>query len=323
MQPLARELNLSETVFVFAPEAGGDARVRIFTPASSCRSRDTRCLARRSSWAPSAGRESGDARDRRGPVPVACGRRWAGGPSGYGSMHQPIPLGALSARVRAARRARRGAFGPPLEEYVNGPRHVTWSWSSEAAVAALRPDLRALGRARRRMRQLLCGRGHRWKTRMFAPALGVPEDPATGSAAGPLAVHLARHGRIEFGEEIEIRQGAEIGRPSLLQRACGARCSRSSASRWAARRWWSPAASSRSAERRPRLRRVHGRAARHRRPCGAGIAAAYPVGEQFHRHEQDERDHGRGGDIPGPRPEHVEQRAVLGLFAAGTCSCRP
>ena len=52
---------------------------------------------------------------------------------------------------------------------------------------------------------------------MFAPAaLGVTEDPATGSAAGPLAIHLARHGRIGFGEEIEIRQGAEVGRPSVL-----------------------------------------------------------------------------------------------------------
>jgi len=51
---------------------------------------------------------------------------------------------------------------------------------------------------------------------MFYPSAGVPEDPATGSAAGPLAIHLARHGRIGFGERIEIRQGAEIGRPSLL-----------------------------------------------------------------------------------------------------------
>ena len=51
---------------------------------------------------------------------------------------------------------------------------------------------------------------------MFAPALGVPEDPATGSAAGPLAVHLLRHGRIGFGQQIEIRQGAEIRRPSVL-----------------------------------------------------------------------------------------------------------
>ena len=51
---------------------------------------------------------------------------------------------------------------------------------------------------------------------MFAPADGVAEDPATGSAAGPLAVHLARHGRIPFGEQIEITQGVEIGRPSTL-----------------------------------------------------------------------------------------------------------
>jgi trans-2,3-dihydro-3-hydroxyanthranilate isomerase len=51
---------------------------------------------------------------------------------------------------------------------------------------------------------------------MFAPGLGVPEDPATGSAAGPLAVHLARYGWTRYGEQIEISQGAEIGRPSLL-----------------------------------------------------------------------------------------------------------
>jgi trans-2,3-dihydro-3-hydroxyanthranilate isomerase len=51
---------------------------------------------------------------------------------------------------------------------------------------------------------------------MFAPGGGVAEDPATGSAAGPLAVHLARHGRIAFGDEIEITQGVEIGRPSKL-----------------------------------------------------------------------------------------------------------
>ena len=54
---------------------------------------------------------------------------------------------------------------------------------------------------------------------MFVPGSGVGEDAATGSAAGPLAVHLARHGRIEFGNEIRISQGAEIGRPSTLYAA--------------------------------------------------------------------------------------------------------
>jgi trans-2,3-dihydro-3-hydroxyanthranilate isomerase len=51
---------------------------------------------------------------------------------------------------------------------------------------------------------------------MFGPGLGVAEDPATGSAAGPLALHLARHGRIAFGDEIELVQGEEIGRRSVL-----------------------------------------------------------------------------------------------------------
>ena len=50
-------------------------------------------------------------------------------------------------------------------------------------------------------------------TRMFWRA---GEDPATGSAAGPLACHLARHGRIAWGEEITISQGAAVGRPSTL-----------------------------------------------------------------------------------------------------------
>ena len=51
---------------------------------------------------------------------------------------------------------------------------------------------------------------------MFGPGLGMDEDPATGSAAGPIACHLARHGLIAFGDEIELSQGAEIGRPSTL-----------------------------------------------------------------------------------------------------------
>ena len=44
----------------------------------------------------------------------------------------------------------------------------------------------------------------------------MPEDPATGSAAGPLACHVGRHGLVPFGEEIEISQGEELARPSTL-----------------------------------------------------------------------------------------------------------
>jgi len=83
-------------------------------------------------------------------------------------------------------------------------------------VAALQPDLAAIAALPPIGVNCFAGSGREWKTRMFAPALGIAEDPATGSAAGPLAVHLARHGHIRFGDEIEILQGVEIGRPSRL-----------------------------------------------------------------------------------------------------------
>src|ERR671932_1070640 len=105
----------------------------------------------------------------------------------------------------------------PVEVYDNGLRHVYVCLGSEEEVAALTPDFARLARnGSAQTHSCFAGEGRRWKTRMFAPGGGVAEDPATGSAAGPLALHLARHGRIGFGDEIEISQGAEIGRPSVL-----------------------------------------------------------------------------------------------------------
>ena len=103
----------------------------------------------------------------------------------------------------------------PVEQYRNGPPHVYVQLASERAVAALRPDLAALAELEVAA-NCFAGRGGSWKTRMFYPSGGIPEDPVTGSAAGSLAIHLARHGRAGFGEQIEIRQGAEIDRPSVL-----------------------------------------------------------------------------------------------------------
>jgi trans-2,3-dihydro-3-hydroxyanthranilate isomerase len=89
--------------------------------------------------------------------------------------------------------------------------------ADEAAVAAVRPDMTALAELPVGVSCFALVGDRRVKTRMFGPALGVSEDPATGSAAGPLALHLARHGLISFGDEIEIQQGVEIGRPSVLR----------------------------------------------------------------------------------------------------------
>ena len=67
----------------------------------------------------------------------------------------------------------------------------------------------------------LAERGMDAHGRMFAPALGINEDPATGSAAGPLGAYLVRHGRMTadaHGEaRIRLEQGMEMGRPSRIE----------------------------------------------------------------------------------------------------------
>src|SRR4029077_16165120 len=104
----------------------------------------------------------------------------------------------------------------PVEVYDNGIAHVYVTLPSRDAVSAVRPDMTRLATLGVTGSNVLAGEGERWKTRMFAPASGVPEDAATGSAAGPLALHLVRHGRLATGQTIRIEQGDEIGRPSVL-----------------------------------------------------------------------------------------------------------
>ena len=133
-------------------------------------------------------------------------------------MEQPLPSVEPyedEAELLEALRVERSSL--PIEVYDNGIPHVYVTLGSEDAVAALDPDLSRLAELSDVLGfNTIAGSGSKWKTRMFAPAGGVPEDPATGSAAGPLALHLARHGRIAFGDEIEISQGVEINRPSTL-----------------------------------------------------------------------------------------------------------
>jgi trans-2,3-dihydro-3-hydroxyanthranilate isomerase len=216
LQPLAREMNLSETVFTYTPEGDGHARIRIFTPTVEL---------------PFAGHPTlGSAFVLGGPlqlleirletgsgvVPVQLERD---GPRiVFGRMAQPLPTADPyedADKLLAALGVESSEL--PIEVYDNGLRHVYVTLASEEAVTALKPDFSLLAELSDVLGvNTIAGSGSRWKTRMFAPSGGVPEDPATGSAAGPLALHVARHGRIAFGDEIEIAQGAEIGRPSTL-----------------------------------------------------------------------------------------------------------
>jgi trans-2,3-dihydro-3-hydroxyanthranilate isomerase len=216
LQPLARELNYSETVFVLPKEGEGHARIRIFTPTTEIPFAGHPTLGTAFVLAAPLQLDELRLETGAGLIPVKLEREE--GRISFGRMEQPIPTVeayADEASLLEALGVERSEL--PVEVYDNGLRHVYVALPSEEAVATLKPDLGSLAELPAVLGiNCFAGAGSRWKTRMFAPGDGVPEDPATGSAAGPLALHLARHGRIEFGEQIEISQGTEIGRPSTL-----------------------------------------------------------------------------------------------------------
>ena len=216
MQALAKEMNFARRVFVLPPQAeDADVRIRIFTPATEL---------------PFAGHPTlGTAFVLGGPlqkivlrletgagvVPVELEREGAGIRVRLDGAADP-DVGALRAGRRAARGARRRALRAAGRAVPPRPEPRLRRARLRRAGRRARPELRALVAVTDAGVNCFARDGAGWKTRMFAPGDGVAEDPATGSAAGPLAIHLARHGRIAFGEEIEISQGIEIGRPSKL-----------------------------------------------------------------------------------------------------------
>ena len=221
LQDIAREMNFSETVFVLPKEGDGHVRIRIFTPAVEL---------------PFAGHPTlGSAFVLAGPlqlteikletgagvVPVQVERE--GAKIVFGWMKQPVPTVEpcdREAELLEALGVERSEL--PVEAYTNGPTHVLVRLSSKEQVAQLEPDISALGKLGAIGVYTFAGEGASWKARLFGPGLGVTEDPATGSAAGPLAVHLLRHGQSGSDAEIEIAQGVEINRPStLFARAAG------------------------------------------------------------------------------------------------------
>jgi trans-2,3-dihydro-3-hydroxyanthranilate isomerase len=213
LQRLAKEMNFSESVFVFPPQADGHVRIRIFTPSVELPFAGHPTLGSAFVLAGPLQLDEIRLETGRGTVPVALERD---GPRlVFGRMAQPLPAVSPFAAAGELQAALGVASRLPVELYDNGIPHVYVALGSEAEVAALAPDLGRLAAFGHVGVNCFAGSGLRWKTRMFAPGDGV-EDAATGSAAGPLALHLARHGEIAFGDEIEISQGAEIGRPSTL-----------------------------------------------------------------------------------------------------------
>ncbi len=242
MQRLAREMNLSETTFVFPPQASrADFKVRIFTPAKELPFAGHPVVG--THWALAhLGRV-----DLREPVTQVCFEL------GVGVL--PADLHVVGGRVeRVVMTQDRLTFHAVLEDVTalaaglglapaaiietGLPVHVVStgvpqmmapvrSLAEVQRLDAAQIDVAALNRACR-AGDTECVMVFTLETerpestvhvRMFAPLLGVPEDPATGSANGALGAYLVRHRAIPVTEpttSIVSEQGAEINRPSTL-----------------------------------------------------------------------------------------------------------
>jgi trans-2,3-dihydro-3-hydroxyanthranilate isomerase len=213
LQPLAREMNFSETVFVYRADGDGHARIRIFTPSAELPFAGHPILGTAFVLAQPLQLTEIRLETGSGTIPVRLQRE---GPQiTFGWMEQPVPTVEAFDESQLLPALGLARSELPVEVYDNGVQHVFVALASEREVAELWPDYTALGAGEFGI-NCFAGTGTRWKTRMFFPGHGIAEDPATGSAAGPLAVHLARHGQIAWGDEIEISQGAEVDRPSTL-----------------------------------------------------------------------------------------------------------
>jgi trans-2,3-dihydro-3-hydroxyanthranilate isomerase len=235
MQAIAREMNLSETTFVFPPErSGSTARVRIFTPRREIPFAGHPTIGTAYVLA-TEGRMARDARqlvldEGIGPVAVLL----------EGELKAPSFLwmrqgAATFGPVVTSRVAIAEALGleerdlladAPIQPGSTGSPFVFVPLRDRATVDRARPDVGKLLRVAETSSAGVfvfspdpdptAGRVY---SRMFAPhTSGVPEDPATGSASGPLGAYIVRHRLVASGDEARIvsEQGTQMGRPSLV-----------------------------------------------------------------------------------------------------------
>lgn len=210
MQAAAKELNLPETTFVVRAQQGGDHKLRIFTPAREL---------------PFAGHPTvgtafvlSDARDATLRLEEQVGTLEVTVRDGFTEMEQPLPTfepvsdrDAVAASISLDAADLEPAL--PIEVGSSGNRFMFVAVKSLDAVKRASP--RGLVEAAYIFTTQTVEPGSTVHGRMYAPWQGIAEDPATGSANGPLGAYLVRHG-VSDGTRIVSEQGYEMGRPSML-----------------------------------------------------------------------------------------------------------
>ncbi len=235
MQSIARELNHSETAFLLPP-SGPDHHVwiRYFTPVTEVPSCGHATIAAHYVRAVEQGLPSGTYYQRIGigVLPVDIIRveddievvMTQGGPS----FEQPLAAG-LRSRVLAALGLTAGDLDPrcPVQIASTGHSKVMIGMRQQERLHRLQPDLGALSE----LSAIHGSNGYFIFTldapepelmahaRMFAPAIGIAEDPVTGNGSGPLGAYLVRHGLLDGSAgpvSFRCRQGQAMGRPGTV-----------------------------------------------------------------------------------------------------------
>ena len=243
MQAIAKEMNFSESTFILPAERPDtDIRMRIFTPGCEMPMAGHPTVGSAFALALAGvippGRKRWVFGLNVGPTPVDID--WDGERPTFAWMTQQKPVfGPIVADVDAAARAvgleadAVLATGLPVQEVSCGVPFVFIPLATRAQVDAARPNLDAFDRLcaaagvdNHAMFVFSCEPGPDGATvysRMFAPGLGVFEDPATGSASGPLGCYLVKHGVVppERAGSILSLQGVKMGRPSRVHIAIG------------------------------------------------------------------------------------------------------
>jgi len=239
MQAIAREMNLSETTFVLPPTRPDcAARVRIFTPARELPFAGHPTIG--TTWVlATEGRLGGGApaalEEGTGPVPVEL----EGDPRrpSFVWMHHRNPSFGTEVRDRRGVAAALGLDETDLHPQApictgtTGSLFLYVALRDRAAIDRAVLDVAAMRRAfgvspLPGVFVFAAERPAGAYSRMFAPhTSGIPEDPATGSASGPLAAYLVQHGLLPPGDPVQIvsEQGVKMGRPSFVHMRLRAR----------------------------------------------------------------------------------------------------
>lgn len=251
LQSIARELNLSETVFVYPPETSlGTRRIRIFTPGAEVPFAGHPTIGTAWFLMASGAVPGPDGAERVrivleetvGPVEVEVALD-DGAPTSArlttSARHQEWPLAAEPAELAAMLSLDADDIGLPgglSAPAPTGPLAPAFASAGLPYVVVPVRSVEAAGRARLddNARRRALGEtppatfvyvvapggdsGVDLHARMFAPEVGVPEDPATGSACAALGGYLGARLTVGDGDAAwTVEQGIEMGRPSLLE----------------------------------------------------------------------------------------------------------